>query len=545
LNEVYQHILTKNALHSQETYTRTLKFPAKPSKLMPKIASTVLLILLLISSCSTLLSVNAAPPETLFVPDDYTSIAEAVSHATSGDTIYVKSGTYTEYQLSISKSIRLIGEGSQSTTLNLQSNRNVGEPLYWYLPDHFPLPVWYSRAMFVHTDNFELSGFTITTTGGDINITGNNNQIRGNSIAASLTIMGNHNDIIGNTFSESPTAKRLYDYNIAGSHCNFTLNKIDGGDVNFAGTYDVISFNNVTGSFSSVSDDCFYYKNLFTESGEFRVNGNNNVVCRNVLDHYGSGLVLIGYGNKAVLNNITYCRIGISPSPDSFMYANYVAYNEWTINARNSILNPNGNLSFLIHNTFVDNRYYQMWTLSMSNDTDYLDNGKEGNYWSSYQGEDSNNDGIGDSPFYLDPTHLDRYPLMAPYNLSTVEELVTDWLVMPSVSLINPQSTTYQIANITLDFVLNKQVSWLGYSLDGQDNATITGNLTLANLSAGLHNITVYAEDNYGNTASSETITFTITPPSEFPTLLVAVICAITIAAVTVSVFAYRRKKKS
>lgn len=206
------------------------------------------------------------------------------------------------------------------------------------------------------------------------------------------------------------------------------------------------------------------------------------------------------------------------------MYANYVAYNEWTVNARNSILNPHGNLSFLIHNTFVDNRYYQMWTLSMSNDTDYLDNGKEGNYWSSYQGEDSNNDGIGDSPFYLDPTHLDRYPLMAPYNLSTVEELVPDWLVMPSVSLITPKSTTYQIANITLDFALNKQVSWLGYSLDGQDNATITGNLTLTNLSSGLHNITVYAEDNYGNTASSETIIFTITPPSEFPTLLVAVI---------------------
>ncbi|MCW3983857.1 MAG: hypothetical protein NWE96_07655 [Candidatus Bathyarchaeota archaeon] len=511
---------------------------------MTKRAFSIILLLLITSSIITFLPVKATGARTLVVPDSYPSISSAIANATDGDTVYVKRGTYTEYQLTITKSIRLVGEGSQSTTLNLQSKRNVGEPLYWYLPDLFPIPVWYSRAMFVHTDNFELSGFKITTTGGDINITGNNNRIKDNSIAASLTIIGNHNDITGNTFSESPTVKRLYDYNIAGSHCNFTLNEINCGDVNFAGTYDVISFNNVTGSFSSVSDDCFYYKNLFKESGEFKVNGNNNIICRNVLDHYGSGLVLVGFGNRALLNNITYCRIGIAPSPDSYMYANYVAYNEWTINARNSILNPNGNLSFLTHNNFVDNRYYQMWTFAMSNDTDYLDNGKEGNYWSTYQGLDSNNDGIGDSPFYLDSTHLDQYPLMSPYNLSAIEELVPDWLVMPSVSLINPLNTTFPIANVTLNFTLNKQVSWLGYSLDGQDNATITGNLTLTNLSTGPHNITVYAKDKYGNTASSETITFTITPPSEFASILVVIICAITIAAIIVCVYVYRRKKK-
>jgi len=507
-----------------------------------KRAFSIILLLLITSSIITFLPVKATGARTLVVPDSYPSISSAIANATDGDTVYVKRGTYTEYELRINKAISIIGEGAESTKLHLQSTKH-DEPLYPDIPDLYRA-IWYDRAMAVNTDNFGISGFSISTTGGDIDITGNNNRIKDNSIAASLTIIGNHIEIIGNTFSESPTAKRLYDYNIAGSHCNFTLNEINGGDVNFAGTYDVISFNNVTGSFSSVSDDCFYYKNLFKESGEFKVNGNNNIICRNVLDHYGSGLVLVGFGNRALLNNITYCRIGIAPSPDSFMYANYVAYNEWTINARNSILNPNGNLSFLTHNNFVDNRYYQMWTFSMSNDTDYLDNGNEGNYWSTYQGVDSNSDGIGDSPFYLDTTHLDRYPLMTPYNLSVVEELVPDWLVMPSVSLINPQNTTYPIANVTLDFALNKQVSWLGYSLDGQDNATITGNLTLTNLSAGLHNITVYAEDKYGNTAASETISFTITPPSEFPVLLVAVICAITVAAISVGVYAYRRKKK-
>ena len=40
------------------------------------------------------------------------------------------------------------------------------------------------------------------------------------------------------------------------------------------------------------------------------------------------------------------------------------------------------------------------------------DNGKEGNYWSDYNGTDSNHDGIGDTPYFIDALNLDRYPLM-------------------------------------------------------------------------------------------------------------------------------------
>ena len=40
------------------------------------------------------------------------------------------------------------------------------------------------------------------------------------------------------------------------------------------------------------------------------------------------------------------------------------------------------------------------------------DIGKEGNYWSDYNGTDSNHDGIGDTPYIIDPLNQDRYPLM-------------------------------------------------------------------------------------------------------------------------------------
>ena len=513
---------------------------------MRKISKVAVILIAVILLSSTFIFQPAsvkAESKTIIVPDDFPTISSAIKNATSGDTIYVRSGIYTENELSINKSVSLKGEKPESTKLNLKSEKYT-ESLYPNFPDLFQ-GTWYGRAMAVNADNFLLSGLTIVTTGGDINITGNNNQIKGNIISSTLTIFGSNNKIVNNTLSESPIVPKPYDYNIAGNHCNFTANKVLSGDINFAGQYNIVSFNTIKGSFSATSDESFFYSNFCVDAlyGEFKVSGNNNILCRNILDHFGSGLVLIGSGNKAMLNNITYCRIGISPSADSSMYANYIAYNEWTINSRNAIINPYGNLSFLVHNNFVDNRYYQMWTMSMSNITDYLDNGTEGNYWNTYHGEDNNSDGLGDSPFYLDSTHLDRYPLMNPFNLSNVEEVFPDWLIMPTVNLVSPESVTSSIRNVSVNFIPNKQMSWIGYSLDGLENITISGNLTLTDLPFGTHNITVYAIDGYGNQNSSQTISFTIKEPEYFPTLLV-IVASISIVFICLVVIMFRRHQK-
>ena len=49
----------------------------------------------------------------------------------------------------------------------------------------------------------------------------------------------------------------------------------------------------------------------------------------------------------------------------------------------------------------------------------------------------------------------------------------------PSISILSPQNKTYDTTDIPLTFALNEPASWMAYSLDGQTNVTIAGNVTL------------------------------------------------------------------
>jgi len=86
----------------------------------------------------------------------------------------------------------------------------------------------------------------------------------------------------------------------------------------------------------------------------------------------------------------------------------------------------------------------------------------------------------------------------------------------PYVCVNSPQNVTYTTGNVSLNFTVNEETTWMGYSLDGQDNVTITKNtLTLTELADGSYNITVYATDTDGNTAASKTVSFTIAKENE------------------------------
>ncbi|MDR0470538.1 MAG: hypothetical protein LBH79_02275 [Nitrososphaerota archaeon] len=66
----------------------------------------------------------------------------------------------------------------------------------------------------------------------------------------------------------------------------------------------------------------------------------------------------------------------------------------------------------------------------------------------------------------------------------------------------------------------------MGYSLDGQANVTVTGNVTLSELSMGVHAVRVFVEDEYGNVGASDIVTFSVASVS-FPVLSVVAVVGV------------------
>lgn len=121
-------------------------------------------------------------------------------------------------------------------------------------------------------------------------------------------------------------------------------------------------------------------------------------------------------------NTITYCSVsdnivGILLSGDSNTIThNYIARNEEGIFFG---VNQPGDEPLnivLTHNSFVDNAIHFSGCFceeySTTEPIHTWDNGKEGNYWSDYNGDDVDGNGIGDTPYIIDVQNKDRYPLM-------------------------------------------------------------------------------------------------------------------------------------
>jgi N-acetylneuraminic acid mutarotase len=112
----------------------------------------------------------------------------------------------------------------------------------------------------------------------------------------------------------------------------------------------------------------------------------------------------------------------------------------------------------------------------------------------------------------------------------------------PKISFLSPLNQTYNETNVPLLFNVDKPVNLACYSLDGKQNVTIIGNTTLTGLSNGLHSVTVYANDTYGNIGVSETVTFTISLP--FPIVPVAAGSVAFAFASAAGLLVYFKKRK-
>src|SRR3972149_8773182 len=152
-----QETLTKKSAFSQEILTRTLLQQKQPSITgisMGKSFAAMLVLIFLVASCVNMFLPVKAESRTITVPDDYSTIQDAINAANEGDTIFVKKGTYEEKTLEINKALSLIGEDANITTINLHPPYNV---TYILTTPFFS----YSNAVTIIANDVRLSNLTI------------------------------------------------------------------------------------------------------------------------------------------------------------------------------------------------------------------------------------------------------------------------------------------------------------------------------------------------------------------------------------------------
>ncbi|NLE05040.1 MAG: hypothetical protein GX638_09605, partial [Crenarchaeota archaeon] len=103
-------------------------------------------------------------------------------------------------------------------------------------------------------------------------------------------------------------------------------------------------------------------------------------------------------------------------------------------------------LNNFVWNNFKDNtgvnEIHETYWMTFTNFSYYSeynkwDNGKEGNYWSSYTGSDTNGDGIGETPYSVYENFTDNYPLTQPCDISKIQVTLEKW----QGTLVNQQSS--------------------------------------------------------------------------------------------------------
>jgi len=115
--------------------------------------------------------------------------------------------------------------------------------------------------------------------------------------------------------------------------------------------------------------------------------------------------------------------------------------------------------------------------------------------------------------------------------------------VAPSLTILQIENKTYNQNDLPLNITVDEQVSWMGYSLDGKTNVTLTGNITLNQLNFGSHSLVVYANDTDGNMGTTNQ-NFSIEKAEVFPALPITTITLVAMIVVA-GLLVYYNKHKS
>ena len=434
----------------------------RKNKIFFKPKKSVLIIFLLLITSGLYRIKPVSSSNTIHVPTDFSTIQAAVDNATVGDTIQVAPDIYYEHVF-VNKSLTIIGENPQTTIVDGTANGTI---------------------FILEASNIYISGFTIRNAGNynaisserEI-VTSDYHRISNNIITTSAhgiyLSSSDHNTIFNNTLINNPFGSI---YLMNADNNNITANTIVEGAY---GIKTALSLNNIIiGNTISQTSYAIYLSSSSTDN-TIRNNvlsGTIAGVCstsdRTTVDHntitegaYGIYFYNCKSGSvyyNTLMNNAYGIRLYWSSATTSShnINNNKIQYTDWAID-----------LVYADGNTFTGNwiqqNTYGIYMSFSSSNTIYRNNfdhnnmqayagtgagtvwdkkipgeGSQGNYWSDYTGIDANGDGIGDTPYEINPIGSDDYPLMYTWSEHDIS--------IQSVTLSTNEPQPGAIVNITV-----------------------------------------------------------------------------------------------
>jgi len=336
---------------------------------------------------------------------------------------------------------------------------------------------YYGGLYLFSSSNYNsISGNNITANDyyGILLFSSSNNSISGNNITANnwdgIHLYSSlNNSISGNKITNDYYGIWLgYSSNYNGiSGNNITENNFHGIGLGYSSNYNSVSGNNITAN-------SFYGIWLGYSS-------NNSISGNNITANDWDGIFLDSSSNNSISgNNITNDHDGI------YLYSslnNTISGNNITANNRDGIyLYFSSNNNKIFHNNFVNNNI-QAYSSGLPN---IWDDGypSGGNYWSDYTARypsavEIDDSRIWNTPYLIDVSNQDNYPLMGPWTANGENVTVT-----PAADIALTFANVTSEGITTVNKTQSGPVPLEGYKIEGQycdiqTTATYSGNITI------------------------------------------------------------------
>jgi parallel beta-helix repeat protein len=381
----------------------------------------------------------------IIVPDDYSTIQEAINHANEEDTIFVKNGIYYE-NVVVNKTVALVGGGPNDTIIDGSRNGIVVSleanncNVSCFTIQNSGNSDW-DCGVHVHSSGNNLRNNIVTSNKNGIMINWNcdNNILANNSVNANgvygihlgysnnsilngNTVTNNYDGIImefcsNATLRNNTISGNVWNFGVGGEELPYfihdidTSNKVEGKPIQYLinaenividSTWDVgylcvVNSTNVTVKDLTLNPSSWY--------GVQFAYATNSAIENVTISETSYAIEFVHSFNNTIMNNRISNRNGIRlwHSNDNTIIRNNISGNDMAVllfySSNNTLMNNNINNNWrgificssnnkIYHNSFIDN-VVQVFTDEKAY-TNIWDNGypSGGNYWSDYTGVD-------------------------------------------------------------------------------------------------------------------------------------------------------------